>query len=56
MRSIQPVLGRQELSADKLDWAAISGSPCYRVAQPWMKGYTYHAEFEVRFNRVRLDK
>ena len=56
MRSIQPVLGRQEFSADKLYWDAISGSPFYMMAQLWMKSYTYHAEFEVRFNRVWLDK
>ena len=45
-----------EYSADKLYWNTISGSPFYMVAQPWMKGYTYNAEFEVHFDRVWLDK
>jgi hypothetical protein len=26
------------------------------VAQPWMKGYTYNAEFEVHYKQVWLDK
>jgi len=26
------------------------------VAQPWMKGYTYNAEFEVHYDRVWLDR
>jgi hypothetical protein len=26
------------------------------VAQPWMKGYTYNAEFEVHYHTVWLDK
>jgi hypothetical protein len=26
------------------------------VAQPWMKGYTYNAEFEVHYHKVWLDK
>jgi ABC-type transport system substrate-binding protein len=46
----------QEFSADKLYWNTISGSPFYMVAQPWMKGYTYNAEFEVHYDRVWLDK
>jgi len=36
----------QEFSADKLYWNTISGSPFYQVAQPWMKGYVYQAEFK----------
>src|SRR5437773_4323074 len=46
----------QEFSADKLYWNAISGSPFYMVAQPWIKGYTYNAEFEVHYDKVWLDK
>jgi peptide/nickel transport system substrate-binding protein len=46
----------QEFSADKLYWNTISGSPFYMVAQPWMKGYVYNAEFEVHFDKVWLDK
>jgi ABC-type transport system substrate-binding protein len=45
-----------EYSADKLYWNTISGSPFYMVAQPWMKGYVYNAEFEVHFHQVWLDK
>jgi hypothetical protein len=26
------------------------------VAQSWMKGYEYQAEFKVRYHRVWLDK
>jgi hypothetical protein len=37
-------------------WNVISGSPFYMVAQPWMKGYTYNAEFEVHYHTVWLDK
>src|SRR5437667_8229991 len=46
----------QEFSADKLYWNTISGSPFYMVAQPWMKGYVYNAEFEVHWDKVWLDK
>jgi len=46
----------QEFSADKLYWNTISGSPFYQVAQPWMKGYVYQAEFKVRYHKVWLDK
>ncbi len=45
-----------EYMADKMYWNTISGSPFYMVAQPWMKGYTYNAEFEVHYDRVWLDK
>ena len=45
-----------EYSADKLYWNTISGSPFYQVAQSWMKGYVYQAEFKVRYHRVWLDK
>jgi ABC-type transport system substrate-binding protein len=45
-----------EYSADKLYWNTISGSPFYMVAQPWMKGYVYNAEFEVHYDKVWLDK
>jgi peptide/nickel transport system substrate-binding protein len=45
-----------EYMADKLYWNTISGSPFYMVAQPWMKGYTYNAEFEVHWDTVWLDK
>jgi hypothetical protein len=56
MRSIQPVLGRQEYSADKLYWNTISGSPRFMAVRPWMKRYTYNAELEVHFDRAWLDK
>jgi hypothetical protein len=42
--------------ADKMYWNNISGSPFYMVAQPWVKGYTYNAEFEVHWHTVWLDK
>ena len=46
----------QEYMADKLYFNVISGSPFYMVAQPWVKGYTYNAEFEVHWDTVWLDK
>ena len=46
----------QEFSVDKLYWNTISGSPFYEIAQPWMKGYVYQAEFKVRYHTVWLDK
>jgi peptide/nickel transport system substrate-binding protein len=46
----------QEYMADKMYWNNISGSPFYQVAQPWMKGYQYNAEFEVHYNKVWLDR
>src|SRR5918996_1352521 len=45
-----------EYMLDKQYWNVISGSPFYMVAQPWMKGYTYNAEFEVHYHKVWLDK
>ena len=42
--------------ADKLYWNTVSGSPFYMVAQPWMKDHVYHAEFEVHYEKVWLDK
>src|SRR5499433_1958704 len=45
-----------EYNADKLYWNTISGSPFYMVAQPWVKGYVYNAEFEVHWDNVWLDK
>ena len=45
-----------EFMADNMYWNNISGSPFYMVAQPWMKGYTYNAEFEVHYDKVWLDK
>jgi ABC-type transport system substrate-binding protein len=45
-----------EYMADKMYWNNISGSPFYMVAQPWVKGYTYNAEFEVHYETVWLDK
>jgi len=45
-----------EYMADNMYWNTISGSPFYMVAQPWMKGYTYNAEFEVHYDRVWLDR
>ncbi len=46
----------RRVQADKLYWNTISGSPFYMVAQPWMKDYTYNAEFEVHYDTVWLDK
>jgi ABC-type transport system substrate-binding protein len=45
-----------EYMAKNMLWNTISGSPFYMVAQPWVKGYTYNAEFEVHWHRVWLDK
>jgi len=45
-----------EYMANNMYWNTVSGSPFYMVAQPWMKGYTYNAEFEVHYDKVWLDK
>ena len=45
-----------EYMADKMYWNNVSGSPFYMVAQPWVKGYTYNAEFEVHWDKVWLDR
>jgi peptide/nickel transport system substrate-binding protein len=45
-----------EYVADKMYWNVISGSPFYMVAQPWVKNYTYNAEFEVLWGPVWLDR
>jgi peptide/nickel transport system substrate-binding protein len=45
-----------EYMASNMYWNTISGSPFYMVAQPYMKGYTYNAEFEVHYDKVWLDK
>jgi len=45
-----------EYVADKMYWNVISGSPFYMVAQPWVKNYTYNAEFEVHWGPVWLDR
>ena len=42
--------------ADHMYWNVISGSPFYMVAQPWVKGYVYNAEFEVHWDPVWLQK
>jgi ABC-type transport system substrate-binding protein len=61
-REMDPVKRRaiakelQEYMADKMYWNNISGSPFYQVAQPWVKGYVYNAEFEVHYHKVWLDK
>jgi peptide/nickel transport system substrate-binding protein len=46
----------QEFMLENMYWNNVSGSPFYMVAQPWMKGYTYNAEFEVHYHKVWLDK
>ena len=46
----------QDFMLDNMYWNNVSGSPFYMVAQPWMKGYTYNAEFEVHYHKVWLDK
>jgi peptide/nickel transport system substrate-binding protein len=45
-----------EYMAENMYYNVISGSPFYMVAQPWVKGYTYNAEFEVHYDKVWLDK
>jgi peptide/nickel transport system substrate-binding protein len=61
-RELDPVkrkaIGREllEYVADKMYWNVISGSPFYMVAQPWVKNYTYNAEFEVHWGPVWLDR
>src|SRR5512145_1125780 len=45
-----------EYMVDNMYWNNVSGSPFYMVAQPWMKGYVYNAEFEVHYHKVWLDK
>jgi ABC-type transport system substrate-binding protein len=45
-----------EYMVDNVYWNNVSGSPFYMVAQPWVKGYTYNAEFEVDWETVWLDK
>jgi peptide/nickel transport system substrate-binding protein len=46
----------QEFMLENMYWNNVSGSPFYMVAQPWVKGYTYNAEFEVHYHKVWLDK
>jgi ABC-type transport system substrate-binding protein len=46
----------QEFFVENMYWNNISGSPFFMVAQPWVKGYTYNAEFEVHYDKVWLDK
>jgi peptide/nickel transport system substrate-binding protein len=46
----------QEYMADKLYWNSVSGSPFFQVAQRWMQGYTFNAEFEVHYETVWLEK
>ena len=52
------VIGKEliEYMVDNMYWNNVSGSPFYMVAQPWVKGYTYNAEFEVHWYTVWLDK
>ncbi len=45
-----------EYMVDRMYWNNVSGSPFYMVAQPYVKGYTYNAEFEVHWDTVWLDK
>jgi len=45
-----------EYMAENMYWNTVSGSPFYMVAQPWVKGYVYNAEFEVHWDKVWLDK
>ncbi len=61
-REMDPVkrkaIGKEllEYMANNMYWNTISGSPFYMVAQPWVKGYTYNAEFEVHWDTVWLDR
>src|SRR2546426_8869011 len=52
------VIGKEllEYMANNMYWNTISGSPFYMVAQPWVNGYTYNAEFEVHYEKVWLDR
>jgi peptide/nickel transport system substrate-binding protein len=45
-----------EYMATNMYWNTISGSPFYMVAQPYVKGYVYNAEFEVHWDTVWLEK
>ena len=45
-----------EYMANNMYWNNVSGSPFYMVAQPYVKNYTYNAEFEVHWYTVWLDK
>jgi peptide/nickel transport system substrate-binding protein len=45
-----------EYMVEKVYWNNVSGSPFYMVAQPYVKNYTYNAEFEVHWYTVWLDK
>jgi ABC-type transport system substrate-binding protein len=57
-QSKRKAIGKEllEYMATNMYWNTISGSPFYMVAQPWLKGYVYNAEFEVHWDRVWLDK
>lgn len=46
----------QNYMIDNMYFNVVSGSPFYQIAQPWMKGYRYNAEFEVHYDGVWLDK
>jgi hypothetical protein len=60
--SAQPSCAARRLSSAVPTWLDqmygnnLSGSPFYQIAQPWMKGYTYNAEFEVHYETAWLDK
>jgi peptide/nickel transport system substrate-binding protein len=45
-----------EYMANHMYWNTISGSPFYMVAQPYVKNYTYNAEFEVHWGKVWIEK
>src|SRR6266498_861011 len=57
-QSKRKAIGKEllEYMATNMYWNTISGSPFYMVAQPWLKGYVYNAEFEVHWDNVWLDK
>jgi peptide/nickel transport system substrate-binding protein len=46
----------QEYMAEQVIWNTISGSPFYMIAQPYVKGYQFNAEFEVHWDTVWLQK
>jgi peptide/nickel transport system substrate-binding protein len=46
----------QDYMVEHMYFNVVSGSPFYQVAQAWMKGYRYNAEFEVHYHTVWLDR
>ena len=47
---------RASLQGDGQAAAPAAASEAAPAARPWMKGYSYSAEFEVHYDKVWLDK